>query len=148
MTTLTARHDVVTIDEQDEHDAATALEHGGHASTGARLVLKATDGREIDLPDRIQKVLRRVLTAVSTGTTVSVQRLPAELTTTNAAAELGISRPTLMRLVDAGKLPAHKVGTHTRLKTRDVLQFKRDRLLAQRAAFDELQRLEEELGEE
>jgi len=42
-------------------------------------------------------------------------RSPDDLTTEEAAAVLGVPRPTVVRLIDAGKLPARMVGTHRRL---------------------------------
>ena len=62
-----------------------------------------------------------------------------------AAEQLGISRPTLMKLIRDGELPAHKVGTHHRVKTADVLAHRRARLERQRSALDELRALEDEL---
>lgn len=58
---------------------------------------------------------------------------------------LGISRPTLMKLVAEGKLAAHKVGTHTRVLTTDVSEFREVQREAQRRAFDELRELDSEL---
>ena len=50
----------------------------------------------------------------------SLVSVPQELTTTVAAKRLGISRPTLMKLIREGKIPAHKVRSHMRLLTTDV----------------------------
>lgn len=44
-----------------------------------------------------------------------------------AAAVLGVSRPTVVRLVEAGKLPARMVGTHRRLRLGDVLTYRERR---------------------
>ena len=59
---------------------------------------------------------------------------------------MGVSRPTLMKLVSAGELPSHKVGTHTRLWSRDVIAFDRRRREEALRALDELRDLEAELG--
>ena len=73
---------------------------------------------------------------------MTVSAIPQEVTTSTAAAMLGISRPTLMKLVTDGAIPAHKVGTHTRLLSGDVLEVKRARRERERAAFAELLELE------
>lgn len=100
----------------------------------------------VDIPAELTALLDQVLEAVADGASVTLQTHPDELTTTVAAAELGVSRPTLMRMIREGKIPAHKVGSHHRLKLRDVLEFRRARLQRQQAAFDELRRREDELG--
>ena len=40
---------------------------------------------------------------------------------------LGVSRPFVVKLIDDGKLPGHKVGTHRRVYTRDAHAFKEKR---------------------
>lgn len=57
---------------------------------------------------------------------------------------LGISRPTLMKLVYDGAIPSHKVGSHTWLRSADLTECCRRRA-AQRAAFDDLRAYEDEL---
>jgi excisionase family DNA binding protein len=102
----------------------------------------------VEVPAELSMLLREVLRRVAQGGSVTLQSLPSELTTTVAAAELGVSRPTLMRMIRDGEIPAHKVGTHHRLKLADVQAFGRARLQRQRAAFEELRQLEDELGVE
>lgn len=99
------------------------------------------------VPDDLAAIIVRVLRAVADGDTVTIAALPDELTTTQAADQLGVSRPTVMKLIHSGELPAHMVGTHHRVRTADVVAFRRARLARQRAAFDELQALEDQLDE-
>lgn len=98
----------------------------------------------ITVPAELEGLVTAVLTAVAKGERISVGSLPETLTTSVAADQLGISRPTLMKLVASGELPSHKVGTHTRIRTEDVLAFRRARLERQRRALDELRQLDEE----
>lgn len=93
------------------------------------------------LPRELGVLLQQVLRAVADGGSVTVTAIPAVVTTTAAAALLGVSRPTLMRMVNAGEIPAHKVGSHTRLRSEDVLTARRERRERERRAFEDLQAL-------
>lgn len=95
------------------------------------------------VPAELSAVLTAIVDSVARGDALTVGSLPDELTTTAAAELLGVSRPTLMKLVTAGDLPAHRVGTHTRLRSADVLAYRDARLLRQRRAFDELREWED-----
>ena len=100
----------------------------------------------VTLPAELAGLFNRVLTAVARGERITVGTVPDELTTSVAATQLGISRPTLMKLIAAGEIPSHKVGTHTRVKHDDVRAFRTRRLERQKSAFEELRALDEELG--
>ncbi|MDN5789366.1 MAG: excisionase family DNA-binding protein [Micrococcales bacterium] len=90
------------------------------------------------LPPELGQILQEVLRMMARGGTVTIGTLPKELTTTTAAAVLSISRPTLMGMIKEGRLPAHKVGSHTRLYADDVLAERSARRERERAAFAEL----------
>lgn len=90
----------------------------------------------------VGRLIQQVLEALASGSTVTVSAVPSEVTTSTAAAMLGISRPTLMKMVRDGTIPAHKVGTHTRLRTEDVHAALRARRERERAAFAALLELE------
>jgi excisionase family DNA binding protein len=90
--------------------------------------------------------LSEVLAAAADGELPVVLRASEDLTTAQAAVVLGVSRPTVVRLVDAGKLPARTVGTHRRLALGDVLAY-RDASASRRSdALDRMTRHAEELG--
>lgn len=76
------------------------------------------------------------------GGTVTIGSVPEVLTTSAAAGILGISRPTLMKMINTGLIPSHKVGTHHRLRAEDVFAALRARRSRERAAFAELMELE------
>ncbi|SHJ75231.1 DNA binding domain-containing protein, excisionase family [Tessaracoccus bendigoensis DSM 12906] len=95
-----------------------------------------------EVPEEIGRLLQHVLDVLARGGTVTVGSMPAVLTTTTAAGILGISRPTLMKLIDKGEIPSHKVGSHTRLKAVDVYSALRARRERERAAFAELMELD------
>ncbi|MEJ7647684.1 MAG: helix-turn-helix domain-containing protein [Nakamurella sp.] len=105
--------------------------------------LTLSDGSVV--PAELLDLIRVVTHAVATGGSITIGSMPDVLTTTVAADLLGISRPTLMKLVSQGVIPARRVGSHTRLKSKDVLEFRRNRKEQQRSALRELRELEDEL---
>lgn len=110
---------------------------GGDASDFA-----TKSGKE--LPQELIDIINQVTHAIMRGTPLSITTMPEELTTTNAAALLDISRPTLMKHIRDGRVPAHKVGTHHRLKSRDVLQFAEEMKREHRQAVFDLMDLDDE----
>lgn len=127
--------------------AATPAERAQALEVGtAPLLLVGPDG-PAPMPAELSELLARVVSSVATGATVTIGSTPEELTTSVAARQLGVTRPTLMRMIRTGQIPAHKVGTHHRLKTTDVLEAKRQRLTQQRQAFDQLRDLEDQLDQ-
>lgn len=72
-----------------------------------------------------EKVLELLEAEHSTGAVVvAVKDL---FTSTEAAAMLGMSRPTLMKLVDAGAVEHVRVGTHRRIPMRAIVEYQRQR---------------------
>lgn len=108
------------------------------------LVVERDGRRKAPLPPEIGKLLQHVLAVMARGGTVTVSAVPKELTTTAAAELLGISRPTLMKMIGDGVISSHRVGTHHRLHSEDVFAALRARRARERAAFAELLELEDD----
>lgn len=82
------------------------------------------------------------------GESVSVEPIDRQLTTQQAASLLGISRSTLVRLLDENELPFDRLGDsrHRRLRLHDVLAYRERKRLDRRARLDELTRQADEDG--
>jgi len=129
----------------NEHDAALARNvlRSLEGPLGY-LSVERPDVAAQPLPPELGQLLQQVLQAVASGSTVTVTTTPREVTTSTAAAMLGISRPTLMKMIGDGGIPAHKVGTHTRLLSEDVIAAKKARRARERAAFAALLEAEDD----
>lgn len=122
-----------------------ALE-GPQAQAGQTPRLIGPDGASIELPASIHNVLVSVVDILRAGDGLSIIPLHAELTTVQAADVLNVSRPHLIKQIEARALPHHMVGTHRRMKLVDVLAY-RDQLDAQASeALDAMAAEAEDLG--
>ena len=75
--------------------------------------------------------------AMRDGLAVTVAPQNLTLTTQEAADMLGISRPTLVRLLESGRIPFEKVSRHRRVLLADVLDYQqRQRRRASEALAD------------
>lgn len=101
---------------------------------------------ECDVDGDVANGIIALLDAAGAGLGLDIASLPAELTTGQAADLLGVSRPTVFALVDKGRLPASRIGTHRRIRTLDLLTYRERRRQDRAAALDELAELSDELG--
>lgn len=92
----------------------------------------------VELPEEVYQVLRHVVEAMRKGLSVTISPTSQTLTTQQAADLLGISRPTLIKALDEGKLPYTRSGSHRRLALTDVLDYREKRRHEQYAAIDAL----------
>ena len=114
------------------------------------LEVTVSDRESQQLGDALNQVIQHVLHALANGQSIDVQVVPHDLTTTVAAQRIGVSRPTLMKAIRAGELPAHKVGSHFRIRTDDADAFRKGLLkktIAQKEqALKKLWELEDKHG--
>ncbi|MBL8658295.1 MAG: helix-turn-helix domain-containing protein [Rhodospirillales bacterium] len=78
----------------------------------------------IQLPAGALTLLLQILEGMASGQAVTVVPQNAELTTQQAADVLNVSRPFLIQLLEAKKIPFRMVGTHRRIRFEDVMGYK------------------------
>jgi excisionase family DNA binding protein len=77
-----------------------------------------------------------------------VREAPGPAATQQAADSLNVSRPYLIGLLEAGKIPYTMVGAHRRVAVVDLLEYKRKDDQHRRNILDQLTELSEELEED
>ncbi len=119
------------------HDFIAEHELAGQGSIAPRYFLAgATAGEQVELPPHVYEVLRQVVQAMKRGLAVTVVPQAHVLTTQQAADLLGVSRPTVIKLLDAGQIPFAKAGSHRRVRLEDVLGYRQRRRAEQYAALE------------
>ena len=98
------------------------------------------------VPRQAAVLLAKILGFLANGEGVNVLPDTAELTTQQAAEFLNVSRPYLIKILESGEIPFRLVGTHRRVRFRDLSEYKSRDDLARRRAADELTQLTQELG--
>lgn len=117
-----------------------------HLGNEGALEVRIDDSDEtVVIPSSALQLLQYVLAQMAEGNAVTLTPLHAELTTQQAADLLSVSRPYLVSLLDEGKIPHRKVGTHRRVLFRDVMAYKDASDTRRRDALRELTEQAQEL---
>jgi excisionase family DNA binding protein len=102
-------------------------------------LLLGPDGEQVPLPEEIYRVVVEAVEAMREGKIITLVPRTQRLTTQEAADFLGISRPTLVKLLEDGKIPYDRPGRHRRIGFTDLLAFAAERRHeGRRAALDKM----------
>lgn len=80
---------------------------------------------DVELPRLALLVLIDLLSELAEGNSVQLVPINEELTTQQAADLLNVSRPYLIRLLEEDRIPYRLVGNRRRIRSEDVLAYKR-----------------------
>lgn len=130
----TSTHDVVSPEPTQADGLARVLSfieahEARYGAVPARsFYLSGVDEHDrVELTEQVHTLLKQVVSALSKGQSISILTRDEEITTQQAADILGLSRPTVVRLIDAGELTAHIPGTERRkLLLADVLAYREE----------------------
>ena len=119
--------------------AATRAADRGKQPAEARRVEIKVNGVRVEASPALEAAVRRAYEAAA-------RPLPAEMTTTQAAEFLDVSRPFVIKLIKRGELPCRMVGTHRRIPSA-ALEEQREKMF-QRAkeGLDQITQISQELG--
>lgn len=101
-------------------------------------MLKVPGKQPKPLTPELADALLKVAEQLSRGKAVFIAPYETELTTQDAADLLGVSRPTLIKLLETGAIPFEKVGRHRRVLLADVQRYAADRHREDVRMLDEL----------
>jgi excisionase family DNA binding protein len=148
MVAPTSTESTPVIADERERNVLAELQHALTAcvSMPGSATLVLSDGERLDVPASAMKSLLQVVEMLANGDAVSLVPVHRELTTQEAADLLNISRQYLVRMLDRGDIPSHKVGTHRRVALDDVMAYRRKRDVERREGLAELTQLSQELG--
>lgn len=121
-----------------------ALDH----SRAAQITLTTDTGEHptVAVPPAALKLIGQVLGAMSERRSVSIIASDHELSTVEAANFLNVSRPFIIKEIEAGRLKHRMVGTHRRVEFSDLLAYAKDMRQRQEQALDRMADNARELG--
>ena len=104
---------------------AAELHRAAGAGRQRGVVLRLGDGTELPVPEALMKVLVASAGELSEGHSITVLPSDALLTPSEVAELLGLSRPFVVRLLDAGDIPSERLprSRHRKVRLADVLAF-------------------------
>jgi excisionase family DNA binding protein len=110
------------------------------------IVTSGEDKEELTIPAVAFRMLEMILTEMAQGHAVALSPVDREVTTQKAADLLNVSRPHLIKLLESGRIPFRKIGSHRRIRVADVLEYKARMDAEAERAFAELVEQGQELG--
>ncbi len=110
------------------------------ARVTAPAALLGPDGQTVPLPMEAYQVLVKVVESMQAGKAITVAPLDQRLTTQEAADFIGISRPTLVKLLEEGEIAYDRPGSgrHRRVRLSDVLDYQTRKREERRSTLDRL----------
>jgi excisionase family DNA binding protein len=97
------------------------------------------DGITMEIPPELDAALRRACESAESA------KLPKEMTTTQAAEFLDMSRPSVVKLMRAGKLSYRKVGKHHRISMASLQAYRKQMFRQASQAAEEITRMGQEI---
>lgn len=95
-------------------------------------------GSAADVPRSVRELLLRITEVLASGRGLAVIPVDKELTTREAAELLGVSRPTLIKLLDDGEIGYSRPNSSRRIPLDEVLEYKERRSKRRRKLLDEM----------
>ena len=145
MPAATLREPVEPTEDEARLASESSRQLARYSQRDLKIRIAGKKEETITLPAPAVRLLVRLLSEMASGNAVALVPVHAELTTQQAADALGVSRPFLVKLLDEGKIPSRKVGTHRRVLFSDLLAYRQRVDQNRLKALDELAAQAQEL---
>lgn len=152
-TVLTGHIQPISVSEPELDLARTSSVALSERFTGSThpVTLRFTDpgsGNEVEatVPGAAMQVLTEALAQMAAGHPVTLVPLQAELSTQQAADLAGVSRPYLVKLLEAGQIPFRRVGEQRRVRYQDLLRYLEEHQRQASEAVSQMTAEAQELG--
>lgn len=100
--------------------------------------------KNLQLPSAFMPFLMDILNEIAHGNTVTIVPSNKEFTTQEAADILNVSRPFIIKILESGEMPFHKIGAHRRIQAKDLMSFKHKMQRRSDDALEELAKISQE----
>ncbi|MGB0898634.1 MAG: helix-turn-helix domain-containing protein [Psychrobium sp.] len=135
----------IALAQIGSQELSAMLEANGEVQN-FNVVGKDGSSHEVKLPTSAVKLMIEVLTQLGQGNSVNITPIHAELTTQEAADMLNMSRPSFIKLLDAGNIPHSRTGNRRKVAFMDVMNYKQVLDNKRLETLEELSALDQELG--
>jgi len=117
-------------------------------SRAATITIESDDGSSpsVQVPPQVLRVLGQTLGLMARHQPIMLVPEKQELSTVEAANYLNVSRPFLIKEIEAGRLMHRMVGTHRRVKFSDLMNYAKAMREKQQEALDKKAANARELG--
>jgi excisionase family DNA binding protein len=117
-------------------------------SRSATITIESDDGTcpSVKVPPQVLRVLGQTLGLMARHQPIMLVPEKQELSTVEAANFLNVSRPFLIKEIDAGKLAHRMVGTHRRIRFTDLVTYAKLMRAEKQEALDAMAENARELG--
>ena len=124
-----------------------ALDHSNAESIKVTIEVDSGAAPVLHLPPRALRFFADVLRQMAKREPMLLVPQKLELTTQEAAAFLNVSRPFVIKEIEAGRLVCRLVNRHRRIEFEELLRYQSAQKQRSEAALKQLSKLSEDMGE-
>jgi excisionase family DNA binding protein len=132
-------------DQQIARESVEKLKKAAKSGKMIQISPKPSE-QSLHIPEKAMKLLIAILSNMADGKDTAVLSSEKYVSTQEAANYMRVSRPHMVRLLEAGDIPFIKVGSHRRVKFSDMVTFDKKMRSGQKRALKTLAKLDQELG--
>lgn len=126
----------------------TALDHSNAARIKITIEGQPDGAPVLEVPPRALRFFATVLRQMALREPLVVMPQAAQMTTQQAANFLNVSRPFVVKEIEAGRMACHMVNTHRRIAFEELVRYQAEQRERSTAALRRMSEIDRQLGEE